>query len=82
MAGKTSGVRGDGGGREAYIVAENLGVGRQRVGGGVDLLHGIDTPRVKALPWGDETLRVDTEGDRVTGEKRWGRGGHDNLPTT
>ena len=82
MASKPSGVRGDGGGRDAYGVAENLEGGRYGVGGGVESLQGIDTPGVDTLPRGDKTPGVATKGDGVTEEDRWGRGGDGNHPTT
>ena len=49
---------------------------------GVKLLQGIDTPGVEALPQGEETPKVDTEGDIVMGEDGQGRGGERNPPTT
>ena len=74
-------MRGEGGGREAYGVVENPRGGFQGVGGGVELLQGIDTPGVGELPWGDETPGVATEGERVTGEDGRRRGGDGTPPT-
>ena len=70
VASEPSGVGGDEGGREADRVAENPGGDRQGVGRGVELLQGIDTPRVEALPERDETPGVDTEGKIVMGEEQ------------
>ena len=50
MASEPSGVRGDGGGREAYGVADNPRGDSQGLGGGVESPQGIDTPGVDALP--------------------------------
>ena len=58
VASKPSKVRGDIGGREAYIMAENPRGDCHGVGGGVELPQGINTPGVGALPQGDETPRV------------------------
>ena len=73
MESEPSGVGQDGGGREAYGVVENSGGGHQGVGGVVELPQVIDTPGVEALPWGDKTPGVGTEGDVVTREDGWGR---------
>ena len=65
-----SGVGGDGGSCKAYRVTENSGGGRQGVGEGDEYPQGIDTPGVEALPPGNETPIVDTEGNGVMGEDR------------
>ena len=82
VASKPSGVRGDGGGSEAYGVAEKSRRDHQGVGGGVESPQGIDTPAVDALPWGDETPGVATEDEGVTGEDGQGRGVGGTPPTT
>ena len=82
VASDPSGVGGDRGGREAYGVAEKPRGDCQGVGGGVELLQGIDTPGVDVFYWGDKTPGVDTEGNRETGEDGQGRGGDGNSPTT
>ena len=51
-------------------MTENSGGGRQGVGEGVEYPQGIDTPGVEALPPGNETPIVDTEGNGVMGEDR------------
>ena len=61
-------------------MAENPRGYHQGVGGGVELPQGIGTPGVEALPWGDETPGVATEGDGVMGEYGRGRGGDGNPP--
>ena len=50
--------------------------------GGVESPHGIDTPRVEELPWGDETSGVIPEGEGLPRED--GRGGREDRthPTT
>ena len=74
---ETLGVRGDGGGREAYGVAENPGGNRQGVQGGVKSPQGIDTPGVDALPQGGRKLqsghqgRQSDEGGRTGAGRGW-----------
>ena len=80
MATEPYGVRGDGGGREAYGVAENSGGNRQGVQGGVESPQGIDTPGVAELPRGDETPGVTTAGEGVPGEDGRGQGGDKTPP--
>ena len=82
MASEPSGVGGDGGGCEAYGVAENLRGSHQGVDGGVKLPQGNNTPEVTELPWGDETPRVTTAGAIKSKEDGRGRGGDKNPPTT
>ena len=48
--------------------------------GVVESPHGIDTPRVAELPWGDKTPGVTTEGEGVPGEDGRGQGGDGNPP--
>ena len=50
------------------------GGGHQGVGEVVELLQGIDTPGVDALPRGDKTPGVATKGNIITGGygQRWG----------
>ena len=82
MATNPSGVRGDGGGREAYGVAENPGGERHGVGGGVKSLQGIITPGVDVLSWRDKTPGVATTSKGVPEEGGRGRGGEIKPPTT
>ena len=82
MAGDSSGVEGEEGGRVAYRVAENPGGDRQGVREGVDSPQGINTPGVEEFPRGDETPGVATEGEGVPGEDRRGQGGNVKPPTT
>ena len=63
------------GGRKAYGVAKNPGGGLQGVRGRVDLLQGINTPRVDELPRGVKTPRVATNREGVPGEVGQGKGG-------
>ena len=55
-------------------MAENPGVDRQGVQGGVESPQGIDTPGVAELLRGDQTTGVTTEGDGVPGEDGRGQG--------
>ena len=80
--GKSSGVRDREGGPEASGVAENPGVDRQGVAGGVELPRGTKIPGVEELPRGDETSVVTFEGDGVTEVDGRGRGGDGKSPAT
>ena len=51
------------------------------MGEGFELPQGIDTPEVEEFPRGDETSGVPIEGEGVSGEDGWGRGGNGNPPT-
>ena len=59
-----------------------MGVDRQKVGRGIKLPGGPETPGVEGLPRGDETSRVTPDGDGVPGEDGRGQGGDGNPSTT
>ena len=82
MAGKTSVVGGEGGGREACGVAENPGGGGAGSGRGDRVAAGHRHPQSGIIAPGDETPGVDTESNKVTGEEGRGRGGGGNSLTT
>ena len=70
------------GGPKASGLAGNPRGGCHGVGGGVELLQGINTPGVEELPQGDKTSGVPTEGDGVLGEDGREWVGDGNPPTT
>ena len=72
---------GEGGG-EASGVAETPWGGCHRVGGGVELPQGADTPGVAEGPRGDETLGGTTAAQDRPGEDGQGQGGGEKNPPT